>query len=136
MTRAKGRAADERGLIGKIVILWLALGMLLLVAGIDTAQILLTRFRVVDAAQEAAFDGAAALRSSRGDRDTSYQAAVDAVRGTDADAKLTSFAIDPQTGQVTVTVTDRASTLLAGRIAFTRHLTKARATETSEAPAP
>jgi len=64
VTRANARAADERGLIGKIVILWLVLGMLLLLAGIDTAQILLTRFRVVDAAQEAAFGAAASLRTS------------------------------------------------------------------------
>jgi len=41
------------------------LGLLLLVAGIDTAQILLTRFHVADAAQAAAFDAAATLRSSR-----------------------------------------------------------------------
>lgn len=136
MNRAPTLAADERGLIGKILVLWIVLGLLLLVAGIDTAQILLTRFHVADAAQAAAFDAAATLRSSRGDRDASYQAALQAVHDVDADVKLTDFVIDGQTGQVTVTVTGKASTLLAARIGFTKHLTKAKTTETSGAPAP
>jgi len=138
MNRAPTLAADERGLIGKILVLWIVLGLLLLVAGIDTAQILLTRFHVADAAQAAAFDAAATLRSSRGDRDASYQAALQAVHDVDANVKLTDFVIDGQTGQVTVTVTvtGKASTLLAARIGFTKHLTKAKTTETSGAPAP
>jgi uncharacterized membrane protein len=136
MNRAPTLAADERGLIGKILVLWIVLGVLLLVAGIDTAQILLTRFHVADAAQAAAFDAAATLRSSRGDRDASYQAALQAVHDVDADVKLTDFVIDGQTGQVTVTVTGKASTLLAARIGFTKHLTKVKTTETSGAPAP
>ena len=136
MNRAPTLAADERGLIGKILVLWIVLGVLLLVAGIDTAQILLTRFHVADAAQAAAFDAAATLRSSRGDRDASYQAALQAVHDVDANVKLTDFVIDGQTGQVTVTVTGEASTLLAARIGFTKHLTKAKTTETSGAPAP
>ena len=136
MNRAPTLAADERGLIGKILVLWIVLGLLLLVAGIDTAQILLTRFHVADAAQAAAFDAAATLRSSRGDRDASYQAALQAVHDVDADVKLTDFVIDGQTGQVTVTVTGKASTLLAARIGFTKHLTKVKTTETSGAPAP
>ena len=136
MNRAPTLAADERGLIGKILVLWIVLGVLLLDAGIDTAQVLLTRFHVADAAQAAAFDAAATLRSSRGDRDASYQAALQAVHDVDADVKLTDFVIDGQTGQVTVTVTGKASTLLAARIGFTKHLTKAKTTETSGAPAP
>jgi len=136
MNRAPTLAADERGLIGKILVLWIVLGVLLLVAGIDTAQVLLTRFHVADAAQAAAFDAAATLRSSRGDRDASYQAALQAVHDVDADVKLTDFVIDGQTGQVTVTVTGKASTLLAARIGFTKHLTKVKTTETSGAPAP
>lgn len=136
MNRAHTLATDERGLVGKILVLWVVLGALLLVAGIDAAQILLTRFHVADAAQEAAFDAAATLRSSRGNRDLSYQAALDAVREVDADARLADFVIDGQTGQVTVTVTGKASTLLAARIGLTKHLTKAKTTETSGAPAP
>lgn len=136
MNRAPTLAADERGLIGKILVLWIVLGVLLLVAGIDTAQVLLTRFHVAHAAQAAAFDAASTLRSSRGDRDASYQAALQAVHDVDADVKLTDFVIDGQTGQVTVTVTGKASTLLAARIGFTKHLTKVKTTETSGAPAP
>jgi len=131
----RGWAADERGLVGKILLLWIVLGVLLLVIGLDTAQVLLTRYRVADAAQTAAFEAAATLERSRGDRDAAYRAAVDAVEGIDADATLTRFVIDARTGQVTVTVVGRADTIVAGRIGFSRSLTKAKTTETSEPPA-
>ena len=131
----RGWAADERGLVGKILLLWIVLGVLLLVIGLDTAQVLLTRYRVADAAQTAAFEAAATLERSRGDRDAAYRAAVDAVEGIDADATLTRFVIDARTGQVTVTVVGRADTFIAGRIGFSRSLTKAKTTETSEPPA-
>jgi len=131
----RGWAADERGLVGKILLLWIVIGVLLLVIGLDTAQVLLTRYRVADAAQTAAFEAAATLERSRGDRDAAYRAAVDAVEGIDADATLTRFVIDARTGQVTVTVVGRADTIVAGRIGFSRSLTKAKTTETSEPPA-
>lgn len=134
MRRGHTLSADERGLIGKILIVWILLGVLLLVAAIDTTQILITRFRVADAAQTAAFEAAATLKTSKGDREAAYQAAIDAVSETDEGAKLTQFVIHPETGEVTVTVTKRASTLVAGRIAFTKHLTKAKTTETAGPP--
>jgi len=127
--------ADERGLIGKILVLWIVLGALLLVAAIDTAQILVTRYRVTDAAQTAAFEAGSAYRSSDGDRRAAYRAALEAVEEADAEAKLSRFVIDAPTGRVTVTVTRRVPTILAGRIGLTRDLTRARATETAE-PAP
>jgi Flp pilus assembly protein TadG len=136
MRHRRSLGTDERGLVGKIVLVWIVLAVLLLVAGIDTAEVLLTRYRVADAAQTAAFDAAATLERSRGDRDAAYRAALDAVEQADADATLTRFVIDAQTGRVTVTVTSRASTLIAGRIGLTRPFTKAKATEVSEAPTP
>ncbi len=136
MTGARRLAADEHGLIGKVIILWLVLGALLLVAAIDTAQILLTRYRVADAAQTAAFDAGSVYRGSKGDRRASYRAALEAVEEADAEAELSRFVIDAQTGQVTVTVTREAPTILAARLGFTRGLTEAKATETSEPRGP
>ena len=129
-------ATDERGLIGKILVLWLVLGVLLLVFAYDGIQVAVTRFRVADAAQTAAFEGAASLRSTQGDREAAYRAALQAVEDAGSTLRMAEFVIDPQTGQVTVTVTHKASTLLMGRIGFLRSLTKARATETSEPPSP
>ena len=136
MTRAPGLVTDERGLIGKVMILWLVLGALFLVAAFDTAQILLTRYRVVDAAQTAAFDAGSVYQRSKGDRRAAYRAALEAVEETDADAELSRFVIDAKTGQVTVTVTREAPTLLAARIGFAEGLTHAKATETSGSASP
>lgn len=135
MTRARTLRAEERGLIGKILILWIVLGALLLVAAIDTAQILVTRYRVADAAQEAAFEAGSTYRSSR-DRQAAYRAALQVVEEAGAETKLARFVIDGPTGRVTVTVTRRAPTLLAGRIGFTKDLTRVKATETSEPASP
>jgi len=130
----RDRMTDERGLIGKIMILWIVLAVVLALAAIDTAQILFTRYKVTDAAEKASFEAAATLLSS-GDRAAAYQTALDTVEATDPGAKMTGFEIDPATKQVTVTVTKKASTLVAGRLGFLKHLTKATATDTSEPPA-
>ena len=124
-------ATDERGLIGKLLVMWLVLGVLLLVFAYDGIQVAISRFRVADAAQTAAFEGAASLRSTPGDRQAAYQAALQAVEDTGSGLRMAEFLIDPRTNQVTVTVTHRTSTLLVGRIGFLKSLTKARTTETS-----
>ena len=134
MSRARGRLSDERGLIGKIAVVWIVLAVLLGIAAIDTGQILYARFKADDAAQNAAFDAVVALRSSQGDRDAAYRAALQSVQDTDAGAKLTAFTIDPSTGEVTVTVVKKAPTLLVGRLSFLKHLAKAKATETAQPP--
>jgi len=136
VTSVGSAAKDERGLIDKILVLWLLLGVLLLVFAYDGIQVAVTRFRVADAAQTAAFEGAASLRATQGDREAAYRAALQAVEDADSTLRMAQFAVDPQTGQVTVTVTQKASTLLMGRIGFLRSLTKARTTETSEPPSP
>ena len=127
----RGRAREERGLVGKLLAIWLALLALLGLAAFDTAQILLARYRVADAAQEASFQAASALRET-GDRQAALEAALAAVVDRDEGARVARFSIDDQTGQVTVTVTKRASTLIARHLSFLKDLTKASATDTSE----
>jgi Flp pilus assembly protein TadG len=133
MIDLRGRMTDERGLIGKIMILWLVLAVVLSLAAIDTAKILFARYKVADAAEQASFEAAATLLSSD-ERAAAYQAALDTVEAIDPGAKMTGFEIDPTTKQVTVTVTKKASTLVVGRLGFLKHLTKATATDTSEPP--
>lgn len=134
MSGARARLRDERGLIGKIAVVWLVLAALLVVAGIDTVQILYARYKADAAAESAAFDAAVAWRSTQGDRNAAYQAAVHSVEQSDPTARLTAFTIDPSSGEVTVTVVRRASTLVVGRLSFLRHLTKATATQTAQPP--
>lgn len=123
--------SDERGLVGKILVLWLVLGILLALATFDAAQILYARFKVADAAQTASFEAARTLRSSRGDRRAAYEAARSAVSDTDTDAKMRDFTIDTASGEVSVTVTKRVSTVLVGRFGLLEELGRATATETS-----
>lgn len=130
MSRIRMLAADERGLIGKILILWIVLGLLLLVLAYDVVQVGIARYRVADAAQTAAYEAATTLRSTRGDRQAAYRTAATVVE--DEGVRLVEFVIDPQTNAVTVTVSGKASTLLVGRIGFLKGFAKAKTTETSE----
>jgi hypothetical protein len=122
---------DERGLVGKILVLWLVLAALLAVLTYDGIRIAVTRFRVADAAQTAAFESATTLRKTQGDRNAAFRAARDSVAEADEDLRLAEFVIDPLTNEVRITVTQKAPTLLAERIGFLRSLTRARTTETS-----
>jgi Flp pilus assembly protein TadG len=122
---------QEGGLVGKIIVIWLALLVVLGLAGFDTAQILLARYKVADAAQEASFQAANILHND-GDRRGALDAALAAVAAKDEGARVTEFTIDPQTRQVTVTVTKKVSTLVVGRIGLLQGFTKATASDTSE----
>lgn len=132
MRRLQRLHADERGLMGKLALLWLLVAALLVVLGYDGVRIAVTRFRVAEAAQNAAFEAESTLQQTRGDRKAAYDAAIQAVLDAGLDAgRLRGFVIDPRTDAVTVTVASKAPTLLVGRIGFLRSLAKARSTETS-----
>lgn len=127
---------DERGLVGKILVLWLVLAALLAVLAYDGIRIAVTKFRVADAAQSAAFQSATTLKSTRGDRDAAYRAAQDAVAEADDGLRLAEFVIDPGSDEIRVTVAKKAPTILVERIGFLSPLTRARTTETSSIASP
>lgn len=127
---------DERGLVGKVLVLWLVLAVLLAVLAYDGVRIAVTRFRVADAAQNAAFESATTLRETHGDRDAAYRTAQEAVTDEDETLRLVAFEIDPRTNEVRVTVVKKAPTILIERIGFLSSLTRARTTETSSGPTP
>src|SRR5581483_1006832 len=56
--RAVERLREERGLMGKIMFVWLALLIVFLLAAWDTGSILLMRYKVSSAADDAAFEAA------------------------------------------------------------------------------
>jgi uncharacterized membrane protein len=129
------RLRDERGLMGKIAIVWLLLLALFLVAAVDVGSIALTRFKVANAADKAAFQAAATFKNTA-DRNQAYQAAQEAVQQEAPGARIppNGFSIDTRTGDVTVKVVKRAWSLIAGRLSQTKPYTKASATSTSEPP--
>ena len=127
------RARDERGLMGKIAILWLALLVLFVVAAIDTGSILYTRYKVADAADEASFEAATVYKDTR-NQQVALQAALTKVKELTPGAHLAAFKLDAKTGEVTVTVTKEAWSLLAARLPFTEEYVRATETATNGPP--
>lgn len=124
-------ARDERGLMGKIAILWLILLILLVIAAIDTGSILYTRYKVADAADGASFQAATVYNDTHNQR-AALQAAVAKVKELTPGAHLTAFKLDTKTGDVTVTITKKSWSLLAGRLPFTQKYVKVTETATNQ----
>lgn len=121
--------SDERGLIGKILVIWLVILGLVVVALIDGGSIVLARLRTNDLARDTA-SAAEERFSETGKRRQAVVAALATIAETDEDARLVELKVSDQ-GDVTVVVTDRAGTLLVGRFGFFEHLTKATASDTA-----
>jgi hypothetical protein len=120
---------DERGLIGKILVIWLVILGLVVVALIDGGSIVLARLRTDDLARDAA-SAAEERFSETGRRRQAIRAALATVAETGEDARLVEVEFSDQ-GDVTVVVTDRARTLLVGRLGFFEDLTEATASDTA-----
>jgi hypothetical protein len=112
---------DERGLVGKLAIVWILLLALLGVAAVDTVSIALTTFKLSDIATEAASDGAVAFRSHH-DVTEACDEAKARVASEDPALKVgPAFCrVDEESGRVTVTLHATARTVLAGRLSFTQ----------------
>jgi uncharacterized membrane protein len=133
--RTSGRLRDERGLMGKIAIVWLLLLAVFVVAAIDIGSIALTRFKVSNAADTAAFQAASTYKETN-DRAKAYDAAMSAVQSEVPGAKIPAngFTIDTRTGDVTVKVVKKAWTLVAARLSFSKPYVRASATSTAVPP--
>jgi uncharacterized membrane protein len=133
--RSTALLRDERGLMGKIAVVWLLLLAVFVVAAVDVGSIALTRFKVANAADKAAFQAASEFKDSA-DRLKAFDAARQIVEEDARGAKIpeNGFSIDPATGDVTITVVERSWSLVAGRLSFTRSYTKVTATSTSPPP--
>lgn len=123
--------AGERGLIGKVIVLWLVLVGVVALIGIDAVSIVLARLRTDDLAQDAGFAAAERLDET-GDRREAVRAALAAIARSDEDARLQDLEVSTR-GEVTVVVTDRVDTLLVGRFGILDELTTVTATDTSPA---
>ncbi|MGQ0668859.1 MAG: pilus assembly protein TadG-related protein [Actinomycetota bacterium] len=133
MNDVRERLGDERGLILKTLIILLVVLVLGGVALADTGSILLAKFRVADAAQEASTEAAFVYKNTR-DRDQALQVAIATVHDIDPGARVKDFAVDTATGTVTVTVRKKVSTIAVKFFGFLEGFEKAESTNTAPSP--
>lgn len=125
------RLRDQSGMVGKIIVIWLLMVGILGVAAIDTASIVFTKFQLSDTAGNAATEAANAYQAGHNVQAACQQAAA-SVKADDANAIIPKkgCTIDARTGEATVAVRKLAHTVIAGRLSFTRDLTRVTQRET------
>ncbi|HET7928741.1 MAG TPA: hypothetical protein VFM40_04240 [Actinomycetota bacterium] len=128
---APGRFRDERGLVGKLLLVWLLVAAVILVGAIDASSILLTRSRAADLAKDASISAAEALRQGGGEEQAKL-AALDTIA--DADEPVRLKRIDIGRREVTVVLVVRPDTLVVERIPFLGDLERVTVTGSSSVP--
>jgi hypothetical protein len=132
MRRARLPAfGDERGLVGKLLVLWLLLVAILALAAVDAGSILMLRVRTGDLAGDAAGAAAEEFAGSRDER-AAKLAALGTIADSDDRARLRR--IEVRRGAVTVEVSARADTIAVGRVPFLEDLATVTVTRTSTPP--
>jgi hypothetical protein len=124
---------DERGLVGKSIIIMLVFVVIAGIATVDTLSVLFTRLSVNDVATTVALEAARAYQRSDNQRDA-QTAAVEALRDDPSVDLVGEVTVDRATGDVTVTVRKKASTLVAGKISFLKKYAIVRVTVTQGPP--
>jgi Flp pilus assembly protein TadG len=107
------RLSDERGLVGKLLVLALVLVAVLAIMAVDGGSILLARSRAETVADDASASAAQAYRET-GDEEAAKLAALDTIANADEPVRLKR--IDVGRRAVTVVVTTRADTMVVRRI--------------------
>lgn len=120
---------DDVGLVGKLLIIWLVASALLFVALWDGGSIGIAYVRNANLAQDAARAGADRFEET-GERRRARRTAIETVTAGDGDAQVEDVRVSRE-GQITVIVTARAGTLVAGRIGFLDDLTLVTSTATA-----
>lgn len=115
------RLHDERGLLGKMAVIWLVLAAVIVVAAIDGGSIIFTKVHLSNVATNAASDAVANYSANRNVA-AACQVAKTTIDAQDASIKLGKdyCVIDTTTGAVTIRLHKLAPTLLAGRLSFTK----------------
>jgi hypothetical protein len=111
------RIADDRGLIGKMLVVWVVVIALLGVAALDTISIVRTRLSLSDTAVDAAAEGVSNYSAHHNVGDA-CAAAAELVAHADRRFHVPrrgGCVVDPATGKVTIILRTRASTIFVGR---------------------
>lgn len=123
------KATAEDGLVGKAILVSLALLALIALAAFDAGSILVARYRVADLAERATYQARAVYDRTQ-DRRQACAAAEDLVEAADPRARIPDggCVVDPARRELRVTVRRAARTLLVRRIPFLRPYGRAEAT--------
>jgi len=126
MTRHPSRSLhDQAGLIGKIAILWIVILLVVGLLVLDTISIVLTTFRLSSTAQGAASTAATTYHSGHDEEKACVAAEPDLLNdNVSVPNNDTWCKIDPTSGEATITLKTTASSLILGRVSFTRDFTK------------
>jgi len=122
---------DDRGLVGKMLLVWLLLLAVLVVGAIDAGSILLARSRAADLAKDASVSAAEALRQN-GDEERAKLAALDTIADVDEPVRLKRIGVGRR--EVTVVLVVHADTLVVGRIPFLDDLARVTVSGSTAAP--
>jgi Putative Flp pilus-assembly TadE/G-like len=119
---------DDRGLVGKIVVLWLVVLAVAALLAIDAGSIVLARFRTSDLAEDAA-TAAAETFEETSDEQAAKLAALETIEDSEDRARLKRIRVTR--GEVTVVLTSTAGTIVVGRIPWFDQLAKVKVTEST-----
>jgi hypothetical protein len=119
---------DERGLVGKIVVLWLLVLAIASVLALDAGSIVLARFRTSDLAADAAVAAADTFEET-GDEEAAKLAALETIEDSSHRARLKRIRVGRS--EVTLVLQSQAGTILVGRIPWFDQLAKVTVTESS-----
>ena len=122
---------DERGLVGKLLVLWLLVVVLLGVVAVDAASILMLRMRTGDLAGDASSSAAEEFAASR-DLRAAKLAALGTIANSEERVRLRR--IEVRRGAATVEVSARADTIVVEWIPFVDDLATVSVTRTSTPP--
>jgi hypothetical protein len=124
---------DQAGLIGKVAVVWIVILLVVGLLVLDGISIVLTTFNLSSTAQGAASTAATQYHSVH-DAAKACLAAEPALLNDNVTPPNndTWCKIDPATGQATITLKTTASSLILGRLSFTRDFTKVEVKEEAQ----
>ena len=114
---------DERGAVGKVIVVTLVLFGL---AAVETGSIIFTKLSLENTASAVASDAVTDLISSHNPQ-AACATALESTHRQDEHARLVSCVADPRKGEVVVKLKKIASTILVKRLGFLRKLGVVRA---------
>jgi hypothetical protein len=124
-TRRSHSLHDQAGLIGKVAVIWIVVLLVVGLLVLDGISIVLTTFNLSSAAQGAASTAATTYHNVPDETKACEAAGVELLQDNVSPPNNDTWCkIDATSGQATITLKSTASSLVLGRLSFTRDLTK------------
>ncbi len=127
------RLSDERGLVGKLLVVTIVTILVVGLALIETGSIVFTKISLDNTATTVAADAAREL-ASNGTPATACNAALRSAHENDEGARLVQCNANPSTGIVSIRLRKKASTIIVQRLDFLKKLGVVKATATAGPP--